>query len=99
MRLCACSVVFVLLTTFALTAQALPRSLVMIDTPRGPVRFVVEVAADEDSRMRGLMYRTKLAADAGMLFDFHDVRFRSFWMKNTVLALDILFLRADGTIS
>jgi uncharacterized protein len=99
MRLITFSVLVLLLGTYAHAAQALPRTLVMIDTPHGPVRFVVEVAADEASRMRGLMFRKRLAPDAGMLFDFPDVRFRSFWMKNTVLPLDIIFLRGDGSIS
>jgi len=77
----------------------LPHSSVIIDTPRGTARFDVEVAADSPSRVRGLMYRQDLAANAGMLFDFHDDHFRSFWMKNTVLPLDLIFIRADGTIS
>ncbi len=80
-------------------SRGLPRSLVVVDTRHGPERFIVEVAGDEESRSRGLMYRKSLAANAGMLFDFHDVRFRSFWMKNTPIALDILFIRADGTVS
>lgn len=77
----------------------LPQSTVVIDTPRGPARLNVEVAADDTSRMRGLMFRTQLAPNAGMLFDFHDEHFRSFWMKNTILPLDMVFIRGDGTIS
>ena len=45
------------------------------------------------------MFRRKLAPDAGMLFDFHTDVMTSFWMKNTILPLDIIFVRADGTIS
>lgn len=77
----------------------LPHSTVVVDTPRGPVKLDVEVAADDISRLRGLMYRKSLDANAGMLFDFHDDRFRDFWMKNTYLPLDMIFIRADGTVS
>jgi uncharacterized membrane protein (UPF0127 family) len=78
---------------------ALPRSTLVVDTPRGPVRLTVELARDETSRMRGLMYRTHLDANAGMLFDFQNDAFRTFWMKNTRVPLDMVFIRADGTIS
>ena len=45
------------------------------------------------------MFRTALAPDAGMLFDFHKAQMEVFWMKNTILPLDMIFIRADGTIS
>jgi uncharacterized membrane protein (UPF0127 family) len=84
---------------FVAQAIALPHASVVVETPHGRVRFNVEVAADSESRMRGLMFRTRLPADAGMLFDFPDDHFRAFWMKNTPLPLDMVFIRADGTIS
>lgn len=77
----------------------LPHSALLIETPKGAVHLDVEVAADNASRMRGLMYRTTLAANAGMLFDFQNDDYRAFWMKNTILPLDLIFIRADGTIA
>jgi hypothetical protein len=79
--------------------SGLPTTKVVIDTHDGPVAFNVEVAADSASKEKGLMYRTTLAADAGMLFDFHQPSFVVFWMENTPLSLDMLFIRADGTVS
>lgn len=96
----AAAVALASLAVAAAPAQTqLPLSIVRIDTPSGPVRFKVEVASDTASRMRGLMYRTKLAADAGMLFAFDGDHLQAFWMKNTILPLDMIFIRADGTIS
>ena len=77
----------------------LPTARLVIDTAKGPVAFTVEMAADDASREKGLMFRTELKPDAGMLFDFHKEGMRAFWMKNTPLSLDMLFIRADGTIS
>src|SRR5439155_1397157 len=77
-------------------AAKLPVTTVVIDSVRGPVRFQAEVAADRASQEKGLMFRTKLAPDAGMLFDFHTPKFQAFWMQNTVIPLDMIFIRADG---
>lgn len=77
----------------------LPRSTIVIDTSNGPVRFNVEMANDGQSQEYGLMFRKSLAANAGMLFDFHTLVNTSFWMKNTLIPLDIIFILPDGTIS
>jgi uncharacterized membrane protein (UPF0127 family) len=80
-------------------ATPLPVEKIVIDTRGGPRVFKVEIAADDASRSIGLMHRTHLAGDHGMLFDFKTPVMAAFWMKDTPLPLDILFVRADGTIS
>ena len=67
-------------------------------TPSGRTRFFVEIADNDAERERGLMFRKSLAPDRGMLFDFKTPREVAFWMKNTLIPLDIIYIRTDGTI-
>ena len=61
-------------------------------------RFKVEVAATPSEQQRGMMMRTSLAPDRGMIFPFDPPKFASFWMKDTLIPLDLLFIRTDGSI-
>ena len=62
-------------------------------------RVRVEVARTDKERARGLMHRKDLASGAGMLFIFKQERDQTFWMKNTLIALDMIFIRQDMTIA
>jgi len=70
-----------------------------IATANGDHHFNVEVVDKPEGRAQGLMFRTSLAPDAGMLFDFKEERPVSFWMQNTLIPLDMIFIRSDGTIA
>lgn len=62
-------------------------------------RFRVDVARTEAEQARGMMFRPKLAPDAGMVFPFATPRVASFWMKDCPHPLDMIFIRADGSIA
>nr|WP_246611217.1 DUF192 domain-containing protein [Aquisediminimonas profunda] len=70
-----------------------------IKTSTAVRKFRVEVARTEDEQARGLMFRQSLPEDGGMIFPMSPPRFASFWMKNTVIPLDMIFIRTDGTIA
>ncbi len=60
--------------------------------------FQVELALTNAQRAKGLMHRKELAPDAGMIFIFRDERMHSFWMSNTLIPLDIIFIKKNGRI-
>jgi len=69
-----------------------------IVTQRGVQHFVVEIADTDAARERGLMFRKHLAGDRGMLFDFKTPQTVAFWMKNTLIPLDMVFIAPNGRV-
>lgn len=82
----------------ALAACAPSGPAVAFDTGHGPVRVRVEVADTPATRERGLMGRTSLDDDAGMLFVWDGDAASAFWMKDTLIPLSVAFIDADGTV-
>jgi uncharacterized membrane protein (UPF0127 family) len=72
---------------------------IVVETKSGQHVFAVEWATNSDERARGLMFRESMAPDRGMVFDFIVEQDVSFWMKNTPLPLDMVFIHDDGTVA
>lgn len=73
--------------------------LVIISSDGSRHDFDIYVATELEQQRRGLMFVRDLPERTGMLFVYDDAAIRSMWMKNTFISLDIVFARADGTVS
>lgn len=71
---------------------------VTVTTDEGTHTFRTEVAASDEQKARGMMFRSEMAPDTAMLFPYEAPRDLGFWMRNTSLELDIIFIAEDGTI-
>jgi uncharacterized protein len=94
---CSTSFVVAGIAGLVLATNAGAQSQAWVTFPNG-TKVSVEVADTETDRARGLMFRKSLAPDQGMRFLFEERGVHSFWMKNTLLSLDILWLDSRGTI-
>ena len=80
-------------------ADAMPRGRLVIETASGTLHLDVEIARTREQRSQGLMFRTSLDRDSGMIFIYDSPREVSMWMKNTILSLDMAFIAEDGRIT
>lgn len=83
----------------ALAASSAGAGTAIVLTESGNHAFMVELAETADQRARGLMFRKELDDDAGMLFDFKQSGPVQFWMKNTFVSLDMIFIRENGIVA
>ena len=91
---------FVLIALLVAAGPVRPAELQTLEiaSKNGVHAFSVEMAVTEPEREKGLMFRKELPEGHGMLFDFHHEQEVGFWMQNTYISLDMIFIRGDGRI-
>ena len=99
MLVAACAILAILAAlAVSAPAQAAGEATLEIISKTGVHAFAVELATNDAERSRGLMFRKELPEGRGMLFDFERDQPVAFWMHNTFISLDMIFIRSDGSI-
>ena len=80
------------------TTNTAAANTIIIKTNASDIKLNVEIADSPEEWQQGLMHRESLDENSGMLFVFDEENYRSFWMKNTLIPLDVIFVSANGTI-
>jgi uncharacterized membrane protein (UPF0127 family) len=86
-------------TQLGVPQSGLREVMLTIRSAGGVHRFTVEVAETAEQQQHGMMFRTSIGPDEGMIFPYDPPQNVGFWMKNTLIPLDMVFIRADGTIA
>ena len=90
---------FLFLYNNSVFAESYIKNLEIINDTGKPIQYHVEVAKTNEEQAEGLMYRLELKKNGGMLFLFDNEKKASFWMKNTLIPLDIIFINKNGSIN